>query len=40
MMKKRVEFDIQYLQNWTIWLDLKIIFQTVFVVLRRDGNAY
>ena len=38
-MKERIEFDLQYLQNWTIWLDLWIIIRTVWVVARRD-NAY
>jgi len=28
-MKKRVEFDMEYIQNWTLWFDLKIVFLTV-----------
>lgn len=38
-MQQRIEFDLHYLQNWSIWLDLWIIMRTVGVVLRRD-NAY
>lgn len=38
-MKARIEYDLNYLQNWTIWLDLWIILRTVWVVLRRE-NAY
>jgi len=38
-MQARIEFDLHYLQNWSIWLDLWIIIRTVWVVLRRD-NAY
>ena len=38
-MKARIEFDLDYLQNWSIWLDLWIIMRTVWVVVRRD-NAY
>lgn len=38
-MEKRVEFDIQYLQHWSLWLDLKIIFMTVFKGF-VDKNAY
>jgi putative colanic acid biosynthesis UDP-glucose lipid carrier transferase len=38
-MQARIEFDLHYLQNWSIWLDLWIIVRTVWVVLRRD-NAY
>lgn len=29
-MEKRVEYDIKYLQNWSLTLDIKIIFLTVF----------
>lgn len=38
-MQQRIEADLHYLQNWSIWLDLWIIMRTVGVVLRRD-NAY
>lgn len=38
-MQARIEFDLNYLQNWSIWLDLWIIMRTVWVVVRRD-NAY
>lgn len=29
-IEKRIECDLFYIQNWTLWLDLKIIFLTVF----------
>ncbi len=38
-MQARIEHDLNYLQNWSIWLDMWIILRTVWVVLRRD-NAY
>jgi putative colanic acid biosysnthesis UDP-glucose lipid carrier transferase len=38
-MQARIEFDLYYLRNWSIWLDLWIVLRTVWVVLRRD-NAY
>ena len=38
-MKKRVEYDLDYMHNWSIWLDLKIIFKTAILVF-KDQNAY
>jgi len=29
-MEKRVEYDMLYLENWTFWKDIKIIFMTLF----------
>jgi len=38
-MQARIDLDLYYLKNWSIWLDLWIIMRTVWVVLRRN-NAY
>jgi putative colanic acid biosynthesis UDP-glucose lipid carrier transferase len=38
-MRARVEYDIDYLKNWSLWLDLKILLRTMIVVL-RDRQAY
>ncbi|MGE3409665.1 MAG: undecaprenyl-phosphate glucose phosphotransferase [Pirellulales bacterium] len=38
-MQKRIECDHQYIRDWSLWLDLKILLRTVLVVLRRQ-NAY
>ena len=32
-----VKLDIQYIENWSFATDLKIIFQTILVVLKHDG---
>lgn len=36
---KRIECDLYYIQNWSIWLDVKILFKTVGEVL-NSRNAY
>ena len=36
---KRIEYDIWYMENWSIWLDLKIILMTVFNTIKGDENA-
>jgi len=38
-MKMRIEYDLAYLRNWSLALDLKIVLKTVLVVLRKQ-NAY
>lgn len=34
---ERIELELFYAQNWTFWLDIKILFKTVGVVLRKRG---
>lgn len=38
-MEKRVEFDLHYIDNWSVWLDLKIILLT-FIKGFINKNAY
>lgn len=33
-----VKLDLEYIDNWTIWLDIKIIFKTFFAVLKMRGS--
>jgi exopolysaccharide biosynthesis polyprenyl glycosylphosphotransferase len=35
--EKVVELDCRYLESWRFWDDIKILFKTIFVVLRRKG---
>ncbi len=35
--EERVRMDMQYIRNYTIWLDLKVLFNTVWAVLRGRG---
>jgi putative colanic acid biosysnthesis UDP-glucose lipid carrier transferase len=39
-VKKRVDYDIWYLENWSLWLDLEIIFLTVYGIFKGEENAY
>jgi len=39
-MKARIEYDLDYLRHWSLSLDLKIIWKTIFVVLKRPETAY
>lgn len=38
-MEQRVNYDLDYLRCWSLWMDLKIIMLTVSLVLKRK-NAY
>ncbi len=37
---KRIRYDIWYLENWSMYLDLKIIFLTVFNMAKGEENAH
>ena len=39
-MQNRVNFDIWYIENWTYWLDLQIIFQTIINLIKGDEKAF
>lgn len=39
-IQMRVNKDLWYLENWTLWLDIQILFLTVYYVFRGDNNAY
>ena len=34
----RVRFDNEYIQNWSLWLDVKILLRTIGAVLGRTGG--
>jgi lipopolysaccharide/colanic/teichoic acid biosynthesis glycosyltransferase len=38
-LEKRIQYDIEYIERWSVWLDLKIIAMTVVRVI-GDRNAY
>jgi lipopolysaccharide/colanic/teichoic acid biosynthesis glycosyltransferase len=34
---ERVMYDVYYVRNWSVWLDIYILFRTIWVVLGRHG---
>ena len=38
-IRKRIEYDLYYIENWTFWFDMKIIFMTFFTGF-VNKNAY
>ena len=38
IMKRRMEFDLWYLNNWTIFLDIYIIIKTFYALFRYKGD--
>ncbi|HXO73685.1 MAG TPA: exopolysaccharide biosynthesis polyprenyl glycosylphosphotransferase, partial [Puia sp.] len=39
-LRHRIEHDIWYMENWSLWLDLRIIFLTVYNTFKGDKNAF
>ncbi|MCU0417243.1 MAG: undecaprenyl-phosphate glucose phosphotransferase [Cytophagaceae bacterium] len=39
-MMKRVQYDLWYIENWTLLLDIQIIFLTVYRMFKGDKNAF
>jgi putative colanic acid biosynthesis UDP-glucose lipid carrier transferase len=40
LMEKRVEYDLKYIQGWNFFGDLKIVFLTVYNIVKGEENAY
>ena len=40
LMQKRVDYDIEYIESWTPWLDIKIIYYTVLQMLTLRTGAH
>lgn len=39
-MEERIRHDIWYIENWTFWLDMKILCMTVYTLFVPSKNAY
>jgi lipopolysaccharide/colanic/teichoic acid biosynthesis glycosyltransferase len=36
--EQMVQLDVYYIENWSLWLDIKILIRTIPVVLRGDNT--
>src|SRR5450432_587843 len=39
-LRKRVEYDTWYMENWSLYLDMRIIIMTILVTIKGDKNAF
>ncbi|MCU7806221.1 MAG: sugar transferase, partial [Candidatus Thiodiazotropha sp. (ex Lucinoma borealis)] len=37
-MEKRVKYDLEYINSWSLWLDISILVRTIFSL--KNENAY
>lgn len=35
--EEKFALDVWYVDNWSFWLDIKVLFMTVWIVLKREG---
>lgn len=40
MMEVRVQYDLDYMNNWNFWVDLDILIKTIILTVTGDENAY
>ena len=40
LMEGRIKKDITYIENWSLWLDIKICIHTIRLTLLRDNKAF
>lgn len=39
-MNDRVQYDLWYLENWSLWLDTRIVLMTAFNMVKGEKNAF
>jgi putative colanic acid biosynthesis UDP-glucose lipid carrier transferase len=39
-MVNRIKFDVFYIENWSMWMDVKIIIQTIVNIFKGEEKAY
>lgn len=38
--EKRIEYDVWYVEHWSLWLDMKIIFKTFYLIFFKQEGVY
>lgn len=38
LVERRVEYDVWYASNWSVWLDIRIIFRTAAALMYQEAN--
>jgi len=37
-MSRRIKYDLEYITNCNFWLDIQIIYKTIFTVIKGTGS--
>jgi len=40
VMEQRIKLDVHYIENWSFWLDVRIVIKTVTNMFGKEENAY
>jgi exopolysaccharide biosynthesis polyprenyl glycosylphosphotransferase len=38
--EERIKYDMWYVENWSLWLDIKIIFKTIYLIFIKQEGVY
>lgn len=40
LWEERINYDVWYVENWSLWLDIKIIFKTIYLIFIKQEGVY
>lgn len=38
--EERIKYDVWYVEHWSLWLDIKILFETFYFIFIKQGGVY